>query len=495
MLNSAIGTLEYLPAVPPATILAFDPAAYAMRQPHIYRRRQFMEGGWFTLLGSALASLLTDEARESMKCIDASHNIFRDTVKRLACRYQDPPAVKDGEVGEQDVGSLFSDHQAIEEGALAYNVVAASLRVVDDELTVDVLPPDHVDVRWDTAGRIQAVRTARPMLGSNPVSPRYICEEWDLSGQPVHRVYQGNTWVAQPSYPWVFGDGKPFIPVVFFRATKAIDFWGANRWPELIEATLEEGIAWTIHRYGRLNGSSAMPYTLDAEAAGRTVADGSDGGTNQVNAGPWTVLQLQSKSGKTGSVGVLQATFDPTKDVEAIQAAYNSRMEALGIGDGALQRKGAESGYAIVVRREGLLRLRKSTEATFKRADQEFVRKAMACLRLFASGPAESETYRIEYAPVGMGSAEEQERRDQEKHDLDIGVATPASVVAAREGISLEEATAYLETLGLVTPPEAQRAEPTPLPVPTEPAPADTGGEAPALPAPADVPTDAQPAA
>lgn len=455
MLNINGAILEPLPAVPPATILAYDSAAYAARQPATYRRRQFMEGGWFTLLGSALVGLLTPEAASSMQCIDASHNIYRDTIKRLSCRYQDPPAIKDGDVGEQDVGNLFSDHQSIEEGAMAYTVVAASLRVVDDELSVDVLPPDHVDVRWDNAGRIQAVRTARPVLGSNPTSPRYICEEWDLSDKPVHRVYQGNAWVAQPSYPWVYADGRPFIPVVFYRAAKSIDFWGANRWPELIEATLEEGIAWTIHRYGRLNGSSAMPYTMDAEAASRTVSDGSDGGANHVNAGPWTVLQFQSRNGKTGNVGVLQATFDPTKDVEAIQAAYNSRMEALGIGDGAIQRKGAESGYAIVVRREGLLRLRKSTEATFRRADQEFVRKAIACLRLFASGTPESDTYRIEYAPVGMGSAEEKERRDQEKHDLDIEVATPASILAAREGISLEEAAAYLAEMKLVSaPPE-----------------------------------------
>ena len=473
LINASLG---HMPAIPQANILAFDAASYAIRQPVVYRRRQFMEGGWFALLASEMAGTLTTEAAAAMRNIDASHNVFRDTVKRLACRYQDPPTIKEGEVGDQDASSLFSDHQAIEEGALAYNVVAASLRVVDDELMVDVLPPDHVDVKWGSDGQILAVRTARLQLGSSSVAPLYIYEEWDIE-RKRYSVYQSGRWVVQSGYPWVFSNGKTFIPVVFFRASKSGDFWGSNRWPELIEATLEEGIAWTIHRYGRLNGSSATPYIVDADLAGRT-PDSSDGGTNQVNAGPWTALQLQSKSGKTANIGVLQATFDPEKDIEAIQAAYNSRMESLGIGDSTIQRKGAESGYAIVVRREGLLRLRKSTEATFRRADQDFIRKAMACLRLFANGPAESDKYRIEYAPVGMGSAEEKERREQEKHDLDIKVATPASILAAREGISLEDAAQHLADMARLS---ATEAPSPPSPVP---APVDTGrGEGGAPPA------------
>lgn len=431
----------YTPPIPPATV-AYDAAAYAMRQAHTYVRRRFMEGGWEPLLAVTLRVLLTDEAVEAMRCVDYSHNIYRDTVRRLAVRYQDPPSVREGELGDAEVPILFSAHPSVEEAALAYNVAVASLRVVDGELVVDVLPPDHVDVCWDTAGRVTGVRLARPLNTLTNGAAQYVVEEWDLPAR-AHRVYGPSGWQEQPAYPWVYADGTPFAPVVLFRASRGPDWWGANRWPELVEATLEEGVAWTAHRYGRLNGSSAIPYVVDTEVAGRT-PDDADGGTNQVNAGPWTVLQLQSRSGRTGSVGVLQATFDPEKDVAAIQAAYNARMEALGIGDSALQRRGAESGYAIVVRREGLLRLRKSTEPMFRAADQEFVRKAVACLRLFGGGPAESPKYRVEYAALSGGSAEDEERRAQEKHDLDIGVATPASILADREGIALEEARGKL---------------------------------------------------
>lgn len=436
--------MYYAPPVPPQCV-AFDATSYAMRAQFTYARRLYMEGGWPVQLSAVMTVLLTDQAANAMPVHDTSHNIFRDTIIRLSTRYENAPTVKDGEVGELDTTVLFADHPTIEQYALAYNVAVLSLRVIDGDLVADVLPPDHADILFDHAGRMLKVRVARPynVCGS---SAQYFVEEWDIAAKK-YSVLGAKGWEVQAEYPWVYEDGRAFAPVVFFRASKQPDWWGADRWPELIEATLEEGLAWTIHRYGRLNSSTGLPYTMDAEAVGRTVSQGQDGGENHVQTGPNYVLGLKSMNGKQGSVGVLQPTFDPEKDVEAIVAAYNSRMACLGIGDAALQRGGAESGYAIVVRREGLLRLRNLTEPMFRQADQEFLRKAVSCTRLFMKGPAESDKYRIEYAPVSMGSAENKEMRDQEKHDLDIGVASPASIVARREGIALEEAQRQLALL------------------------------------------------
>ena len=436
--------MQYVPPIPPQSV-AFDVTSYAMRAQFTYARRLYMEGGWPAQLASVMFSLLTDQAANAMPVHDTSHNIFRDTIVRLSTRYENSPAVKDGDIGDIDAAVLFADHPTVEQYALAYNVAVLSLRVVDGELVADVLPPDHADIHFDPSGRMLKVRVARPynVCGS---SAQYLVEEWDIVAKK-YSVLGAKGWEVKDGYPWVYADGRAFAPVVFFRASKQPDWWGADRWPELIEATLEEGIAWTIHRYGRLNSSSGVPYTMDAEAIGRTVSQGTDGGENQVQTGPNYVLGLKSMANKQGSVGVLQPTFDPEKDVEAIVAAYNSRMQSLGIGDSALQRGGAESGYAIVVRREGLLRLRNLTEPLFRAADQEFLRKAVACAHAFSNGPVESDKYRIEYAPVSMGSAENKEMREQEKHDLDIGVATSASILARREGIALEEAQRQLALL------------------------------------------------
>lgn len=455
----------YAPYVVPHD-LGFSSTDFTTRKAETYDRRCFMEGGWQNMAAGAVRTMLTDQAALSMPLVDASHNVFRDTVVRIATRYEDAPAVKDGELGEHDAVTLFSDHQTIEQYALAYNAAIVSLRVDDGELLVDVLPPDHCDIVRNKAGRIEKLRLARP-FNVRTSSADFSLEEWDLSGaQPVYRVREGGRWKEQSGYPWVYADGRPFIPVVIFRASKPPDWWGSCRWPELIEATLEEAVAWTIHRYGRVNSSSGLPYTIDAQPMGQA-SDGDDTGSNHVNAGPSFVLQLQSVANKQGTAGVLQATFDPEKDVEAINAAYNSRMASLGIGDTALQKGGAESGYAIVVKREGLLRLRRSTETMFRRADQEFLRKAIACTRVFSGGATESDRYRVEYAPVSMGSSENKEMRDQEKHDLDIKVATPASVLASREGIPLETAEERLATMGL-------GSGPKPAPTPAVAA-ADTG--------------------
>lgn len=435
--------MPQLPSAPPATV-AFDPGAYSLRAAYTYERRCFLEGGWPVQLGSVMRALLTDAAAQAMPVMDTSHNVLRDTISRLATRYEKAPTVKEGELGELDPMILFADHPTVERYALAYNVAVVSQCVVDGELVGDVLPPDHADIRFGPNGEIRAVRLARPVLGK---LNEYTLEEWDLVGL-TYRVFGPKGWELREGYPWVYTDGKPFIPVTFFRASKPPDWWGADRWRELIEATLEEGVAWTIHRYGRLNSSSGLPYSIDCDVVGQT-SEGSDAGQSYATAGPTFLMQLQSRANKSGAAGVLQPAFDPAKDVEAIVAAYNSRMQSLGLGDTALQRGGAESGYAIIMRREGLLRLRQSTEAMFRRADQEYVRKAVACTRLWGAGPKESTSYRISYAAVSMGSAENKELRDQEKHDLDVGIATPASVLADREGVALADAEAQLAARGL----------------------------------------------
>lgn len=454
----------FLPHIAP-TDLAFDPASFATRRDETYERRLYMEGGWDVRLRAFMGAMLNDASRAAMPAVDASHNVYRDTITRLATRYENAPALKDGELGDLDPMVLFSDHQTVEQYALAYNAAVLAMRVVDGELLVDVLPPDHCDTLRDSDGRVVKLRLARPSNIRNG-SADFSLEEWDIEAR-TYSVRSNGVWQVRKGYPWVFADGRPFIPVVLFRASKPPDWWGACRWPELIEATLEEGVAWTVHRYGRFNAASGTPYVLDAGLVG-VAPDGNDTGRGAVTTGPNTVLQLVSASGKQGSAGVLQATFDPAKDVEAIVAAYNSRMASLGLGDGALQRRGAESGLAIIVRREGLLRLRNATETLFRRADQEFLRKAAALMHVFAGGPAESARYRVTYAPLSMGSAENKEMRDQERHDLDIGVATPASILARREGLALDAARAHLVELGL---------PPSPSSVPT-------GGEGAAAAAP-----------
>lgn len=455
---------DYSLTIPPVD-LAFDQGAYAMRATYTQARRAYIEGGWPIQLANVMISLLTPEAAQGYRCLDTSHNAFKDVIGKLATRYHEPVSVVEGEIGDLDVQDLFADHPDAERGALAYNVAAVSLRIVNGAPVVEVLPPDHVDVRWSDAGDIEAIRVARPVPGRGTGhAQRYVVEEWDIA-KGVHSVLTGGRWVSNPAYPWKFATGENFAPVVLVRAEKSPDWWGANRWPELIETTLEEGVAWTIHRYGRLNSSNGLPYVMDCTVAGQT-SDGPDSGSKQVNAGAQNVLQLASRANGAGKVGVLQATFDAEKDVTAIMAAFNARMSSMGLGDGAIQRSGAESGYAIILRREGLLRLRKATEVMFRRADQELVRKAVACLRIFAGGVTESERYRVTYAPVPAGSAENKEARDQEKHDLDIKIASPASIYAARQGVTLEEATQRL----------AEIAPPAPSPVPAAVAPAEISG-------------------
>lgn len=458
----------YIPQTVP-TEIAYDLGAYTQRRQLTYLRRGYMEGGWEAQLVAAVRALLSDAAQRAMPCLDCSHNIYRDTIQRLCSRYEDPPEIRTGDLGDLTPKELFASHGEVEQAALAYNAAVVSLRWLDGELVVDVLPPDHCDIERDRAGRVARIRLARP-IGFRGTSADFALEEWDLE-KATYNNFESGRWVPQKEYPWRFEDGRPFAPVCIYRARRPPDFWGANRWPELIEATLEEGIAWTSHRYGRLNSSSGIPYILNATAVGQTPDDGGGGGVVQVVTGPNLVLQLTSEIGKQAAAGVLQATFDPEKDVRAIVAAYNARMASLGLGDNALQRGGPESGLAIIVRREGLLRLRNSTQTLFQRADMDYLEKVAAMSRIFGGQRVKGGPFAIEYAPVALGQADNKERRDQEKHDLDIGITSPKAIRAKRDGITLEEAEEAMQREGVAKP--AAPSSPSPA---LQVAPAAAGG-------------------
>ena len=434
--------------------VAFDAASYGLRVEDTYRRRQFLEGGWEALAAAYMQTLLSDESLVSMRVIDCSHNIFRDTLARLAVRYAEPPSVPDGELGDLKPSQAFSKHQQVEQVALGCGASVVSVRVVDGKLVVDVLPPDHCDVVLDDAGRIEKLRLYRP-VGMRRAVQRFVKEEWDLSGpSPVHRARVNGRWVEQSDYPWTFVDGKPFIPVMVYRPEEQPSWWNARRWEELVEATLEEALAWTIHRYARLNAGSGTPYLVDGDVVGRT-SDGEDSGSNHVNVGPFTLLQVHSRQGQAANLDVLSPSFDAAKDAEAIMRAYDRRMDTLGLGESAFQRSGAEAGYAILLRQAGLQRLQNQTMQMFRQTDEQFLRVCVACMRLFANGPAESSDYCVEYAPPQGGSAEAKEQREQEKHDLDIGLATPATILAGRMGIEVCAAEQMLVGMGLMPKKEA----------------------------------------
>lgn len=441
--------------------VAFDAGSYGLRVEDTYRRRQFIEGGWESPAAGYMQTLLSDDSLISMRVIDCSHNIFRDTLARLAVRYAEPPSVPEGELGKLKPSQIFAKHQQVEQVALGCGASIVSVRVVDGKLVPDVLPPDHCDVVLDDSGRIVKLRLSRP-VGMRRGVQRYVKEEWDLSGpKPVHRARVNGRWVDQPDYPWYFTDGKPFIPVMVYRPEEQPNWWNPRRWEELIEATLEEALAWTIHRYARLNAGSGTPYLIDGDVVGRTPSD-EDSGHVDVSVGPFTMLQVHSRQGQTANLDVLSPAFDAAKDVEAIMRAYDRRMDTLGLGESAFQRSGAEAGYAILLRQAGLQRLQNQTLSMFRQADEEYLRICVACMRLFAGGPPESDSYCIEYAPPQGGSAEAKEQREQEKHDLDIGVATPASILAGRMGIEVSAAEQMLQDLQHANKEEASGGAPAP---------------------------------
>lgn len=421
------------PPRPPSTVMV-DAVAYSLRAMQTWRRRHFIEGGWPLLAQGAIAAMLSDDALLSMSSPDFTHNTLRDVVSRVSTRYLDTPQIEGpGLGGLEDAEVLFARHVDVERWTHAYGAVWVDLRMIDEELVAQPLPPDHVDAEVED-GKILRLRLARPVWTARSQA-RYAVEEFDLRDPeaPIYRQMVKGRWTPG-EWIWTFEDGRPFIPGVMYRAAHHLDFWGGGHWAELVDATFEDCIHWTVYKYGSLNGGSGIPYALDAVPLGATTAGDGEGAQN-MTVGAGLLAQFRSTSDRGGQVGLIQPTFDPEKAVEATILASDKRLETLGLGESVFSRSGAESGYALTLRQEGLNRLRRTSEALFLRSDREMLRKVVALRRLHLGGPPEGTLadYRVFYVQPQPATPTAPGKTAPAPKDP-TPAASPAPVTAVEQG-------------------------------------------------------------
>ena len=116
----------------------------------------------------------------------------------------------------------------------------------------------------------------------------------------------------------------------------------------------------------------------------------------------------------------------------------------------AFQRSGggAESGYAIALKRETVRRLQKSSEAQFERADKEVLAVSAALLNANEGGSLPESGYSIRYMALPPTPTERAARVEECKAKFESGLASPVDfILAENPGMEREESIAHLETI------------------------------------------------
>ena len=418
----------------------------AERRAETRRRRRMLDGDWREEAEDRLADFFADEVREFLPAAELSRNPAASYTAQLAILYDEPYTVDiipapgaepqstdvSGELLaiQQDLlryvvgcndAALRLDPEMSEEGPeIDYRVVTLDLLYVETD-PMDVcrllfVEEDRPRVHPDTQ---KVVWTKERWDVRDPEAPKFTIVTFDAQGreEDLTTAYMGaDGW--PPAY--VTRDGAPIVPYVLYHRYVSHRWATPYRGSELFDGTLTVAALWTMWVAGVRDGSFPARVVVDGNIRGGTVDRGTSGASTQSHViNPLAVLQIDSKGdARTASFGQWQPTADPKANGEAVEQFEAGLAVHAGLSTSDVTRgSSGQSGYSIVVSRDGQRRQMAKLRVPLAQADAERCATAAKLLNAAGNGsellPESSSAYRIQYA--GLPQAPEEVKADLDR--------------------------------------------------------------------------------
>ena len=381
---------------------------------------------------------------------DLSRNPFKLIYQQLNVAYIEPPDVRVPEADDSDLSTiitprLWAQQQGTSLYCLSLNEVLvrvdwkhwadateASYRLVmPDTVVCEALPnqPDEPGMVSELRYRDQAW-TWETWDIRDPKEPVFMIEEIDDNGDRVDATAKYAPELAG-SYPYRNSAGDPILPYVMYHKQVGSKLWSWTKGTELSRGALRLAALWSHWSDGFLNCAFPQRYAIDIDTqAGlsRTI-----GGTpvDVVPVDRKSIIKFVSKGPGGGSLGQFQAAMDPTNAAESLRIYEQGLAVYAGLNPSDLQITQAQSGYAIVVSREGQRKAQKLVEPSFRMADQKLLATAAALSNLYAGTdlPEDPRAYSIHYRALKPSMEERKAQAEVLKTEADMGIASQIDVI------------------------------------------------------------------
>lgn len=381
---------------------------------------------------------------------DLSRNPFKLIYQQLNVAYLEPPDVRVKDQEDADLTSiitprLWAQQQATSLYCLSLNEVLvrvdwkhwadateASYRLVmPDTVVCEAMPHQP-----DEPGMVSELRyrgdvwTWETWDVRDPKEPKFYIEEIDDNGDRVDATAKWAPELAG-SYPYRNRAGDPILPFVLYHKAVGSRLWNWTKGTELSRGALRLAALWSSWSDGFLNSSHPQRYAIDIDTqAGhsRTIA-----GTpvDVVPVDRKSIIKFVSKGPGGGSLGQFQAAMDPVAGAESLRIYEQGLAVYAGLNPSDLQITQAQSGYAIVVSREGQRRAQKLVEPSFRMADQKLLATAAALSNLYAGTdlPEDPRAYSIHYRALKSSMEERKAQAEVLRAEADMGIASQIDVI------------------------------------------------------------------
>jgi hypothetical protein len=167
----------------------------------------------------------------------------------------------------------------------------------------------------------------------------------------------------------------------------------------------------------------------------------------QIDTQPNSILMFKSVGDRNGSAGSFPAPIEPTKFAEAVLLFQKTLLGNAGFHPADIERTtGAESGYAIQLKRSAQRRYALSFEPNFREGDLELIRKMCLVFNAHSTEPdLPTEGFAITYRPIEITPDELASDLEYNTKLVDAGMMDKiAWYQRINPGVSEEEATVAL---------------------------------------------------
>ena len=387
---------------------------------------------------------------------DMSRNPLRMIVQQLANLYQESPKVRTDDA-EADLSPIVTPRlwplqQQTEMLTLGINEAVVR---VDWEwwrgathATYRPISPDLIVAKPNPAMPDQpiAIEELRSRVKPDTGKQCWTWDVYDISDpqNPVFRIdaisdkgsrYDATSEFAPDlvgSYPYMH-DGLPVLPYVIYHKRIGAGLFNYRDGIELVRGSLRLAALWSHWCDGYQNCAHPQRYALDVDTQAGVTRSIGGVSVDVVPIDRKSILKFRSAGPGTGSIGAMQPSMEPRSAAEALRTYAHGLAIYAGLNPSDLQTTQAQSGYAIVVGREGMRRVMKAREPSFMASDRLLLATAAKLANSYGGHnlPTEPSAYSIEYRGAKESNTERKARAELVRAELDMGLISKVDALRA----------------------------------------------------------------
>lgn len=304
--------------------------------------------------------------------------------------------------GQQEM--LVSAHELVivlrytAEGGLSYQVCDPTVLIDARGQKTAPDQPGHAPhqrmvMRPDGSGE----ECLREVWDINVDPPTFTCEAWrEVRGVAQWVDVRSEYWPDVEGYPHIDRSGKPIMPIVLMHDRIDTRLWHARVGSEIVAGTLDTSALHSWWLTGARDGSSPVRVFADGVPMAQETSPGTLG-SNVVVVTPGTMMPFKS----VGEGTIQFHQFAPAIDMAAYNESLDKFVHGLaifsGLSPGDFEIKGAQSGYAIALSRDGQRRIQRRMAPAIQRSIQVILATAARLLNVYqgTDWPEDPEAYKV----------------------------------------------------------------------------------------------------